>query len=584
MKTLPVNSRKEPFARLRSGVDTPPGAAVAAAAAAGRPAESGSSSSSSSSSRRNLARSFSQQLSFQSSGIHVSLPLSHKCVNRGGRAPSDRHIPRRRFIAEGQVGPAIFADAELWQGGGHGHVRAKAYRELLSRSLSTAPPGSRVLSFTGPDLTSPSSSHSSFGGLPLASHDDDEAAGSSSDGFDSSVCGSPLGISTAGHCAGPAGLAAGAGAVGGMARPYELAWDRDAYTRPRKHARHIPSVPERILDAPELLDDFYLNLLDWSSNNVLSVALGPTVYLWNASNGAIDQLLELPGGNERVTSLAWSPQGEHMAVGLSDHAVQLYDVATHKLMSTFAGHTARVGSLSWNGPLLTSGGRDARIIHHDTRDPSHRVATLNGHTLEVCGLKWSPTGTMLASGGNDNLLNVWDSRYKQAGSGRRTCDTPLHRIDAHTAAVKALSWCPWQQSLLASGGGTADRCIRFWNTRTGACLDTVDTHSQVCALQWSQHDKEIVSSHGFSHNQLILWKYPSMVKAAELTGHTSRVLHMAQSPDGTTVVTAAADETLRFWRIFSGAARLSAAENALAFESHLPLSPREALASARAIR
>ena len=62
------------------------------------------------------------------------------------------------------------------------------------------------------------------------------------------------------------------------------------------------------------------------------------------------------------------------------------------------------------------------------------------------------------------------------------------------------------------------------------------------------HDKELVSSHGYSHNQLILWKYPSMVKVAELTGHTSRVLHMAQSPDGTTICSAAADETLRFWK------------------------------------
>ena len=94
--------------------------------------------------------------------------------------------------------------------------------------------------------------------------------------------------------------------------------------------------------------------------------------------------------------------------------------------------------------------------------------------------------------------------------------------------------------------------IRFWDARTGSCLNEVDTHSQVCALQWSQHDKELVSSHGYSHNQVILWKYPSMVKIAELTGHTSRVLHMAQSPDGTTVVTAAADETLRFWKILSG--------------------------------
>jgi cell division cycle protein 20 (cofactor of APC complex) len=43
-----------------------------------------------------------------------------------------------------------------------------------------------------------------------------------------------------------------------------------------------------------------------------------------------------------------------------------------------------------------------------------------------------------------------------------------------------------------------------------------------------------------------------MVKAAELTGHTGRVLHMTQSPDGTTICSAAADETLRFWKILSG--------------------------------
>jgi len=41
-----------------------------------------------------------------------------------------------------------------------------------------------------------------------------------------------------------------------------------------------------------------------------------------------------------------------------------------------------------------------------------------------------------------------------------------------------------------------------------------------------------------------------MTKTAELTGHTHRVLHMAASPDGTTVVSAGADETLRFWKLF----------------------------------
>ena len=40
----------------------------------------------------------------------------------------------------------------------------------------------------------------------------------------------------------------------------------------------------QVLDAPSLQDDFYLNLVDWSSQNTLAVGLGTCVYLWSASN------------------------------------------------------------------------------------------------------------------------------------------------------------------------------------------------------------------------------------------------------------------------------------------------------------
>ena len=98
-----------------------------------------------------------------------------------------------------------------------------------------------------------------------------------------------------------------------------------------------------------------------------------------------------------------------------------------------------------------------------------------GHQQEVCGLKWSPSGNQLASGGNDNLLHIW-----QAGRA-----APLHSLTGHQAAVKALAWCPFQSNLLATGGGTADRSIKFWNTHTGALLNSIDTGSQACPL--SQH-------------------------------------------------------------------------------------------------
>ncbi len=52
----------------------------------------------------------------------------------------------------------------------------------------------------------------------------------------------------------------------------------------------------------------------------------------------------------------------------------------------------------------------------------------------------------------------------------------------HVAAVKAIAWSPHQHGLLASGGGTADKCIRFWNTVSGTPISCVDTGSQVRVL------------------------------------------------------------------------------------------------------
>jgi cell division cycle protein 20 (cofactor of APC complex) len=106
---------------------------------------------------------------------------------------------------------------------------------------------------------------------------------------------------------------------------------------------------------------------------------------------------------------------------------------------------------------------------------------LEAHEQEICGLKWSPTGQQLASGGNDNLVHIWDAAAGAGGSIHGPSPY-LHRFDDHQAAVKALAWCPFQSNLLASGGGTADRCIKFWNTHTGACVNSIDTKSQVQIL------------------------------------------------------------------------------------------------------
>ncbi|RHY33043.1 hypothetical protein DYB32_001922 [Aphanomyces invadans] len=308
--------------------------------------------------------------------------------------------------------------------------------------------------------------------------------------------------------------------------------------QPISKQRKIAKSPFKILDAPALQDDFYLNLVDWSSTNVLAVGLGTAVYLWSACTSKVTKLCEL---STMVTSVSWTVRGTHLAVGTHHGDVHLWDTTLNKRVRVMGGHTERVGTLAWNATVLASGSRDKTICMRDPRCPMDVTSILQGHKQEICGLKWSFDDQQLASGGNDNKLMIWNCHAPH----------PVLRFTDHSAAVKAIAWSPHQLGLLASGGGTADRCIRFWNTLQGHGLQAIDTGSQVCNLLWSKNSNEIVSTHGYSLNQVIVWKYPSMTKVATLTGHTYRVLHLAMSPNGQTIVTGAGDETLRFWNAFA---------------------------------
>ncbi|CDZ97112.1 Anaphase promoting complex, Cdc20, Cdh1, and Ama1 subunits [Phaffia rhodozyma] len=325
----------------------------------------------------------------------------------------------------------------------------------------------------------------------------------------------------------------------------------------KERKRAIPTRPERVLDAPGMVDDYYLNLMAWSSDNMVGIGLGEGVYVWNAESGGVSQLGEPTEESPQICSLTWAGDGSYLSVGNDKGDVEVWDVETGVKLRTMAGHASRVPVLSWHGHLLSSGCRDGSIHHHDVRVARHKVGELLGHTAEVCGLSWRFDGQVLASGGNDNVVNCWDARTAGAmmsndsGSGE-----PATRAMArwtkrnHTAAVKALAWCPWQPSLLATGGGTGDQTIHFWSSTTGSRISSLPTASQVTSLIFSPHSKEILSTHGFPDNNICLWSYPSLQKIWEVPAHDTRVLASALSPDGSTVGTAASDENLKFWKIW----------------------------------
>ena len=241
------------------------------------------------------------------------------------------------------------------------------------------------------------------------------------------------------------------------------------------------------------------------------MALENNIYLWNAVIGKANKLYSLKRPGQIITSLSSNFDGNILAVGESSGIVKIFDMNKKKVIDFWQDHTSRVGTLSWNGNILTSGGRDKMILNHDIRRPDRSAVTkFIGHKQEICGVKWSFDGNYLASGGNDNKIYNWKLKKQQE----------VACFSDHSAAVKALAWSPHQKNILASGGGTTDKSIKFWNIGPLELTESIDTGCQVCALQFSKNVNELVSTHGFSINHIGIWKYPECKKIATLNGHS----------------------------------------------------------------
>nr|XP_023658740.1 cell division cycle protein 20 homolog B isoform X1 [Paramormyrops kingsleyae] len=317
-----------------------------------------------------------------------------------------------------------------------------------------------------------------------------------------------------------------------------------------------PSMPcsvfkaERQMAVPGLQDDYYLNLLAWSEQDMVVLGLASSVCIWNGSTQSLQGSLHLtphtsdlfgPSSCPLVSSVAWSKDGQTLAIGKSDGEILLWDVERRTSLRKLTGHLSLVGSLSCNQYILSSGSVLGLIHHHDARVARPVIGWLR-QKKGICGLAWCPHGSKLASGTTDGLLSIWPDDPGATGK----C-LPMLTI-SHPTAVKALAWCPWQLELVAVGGGRQDGALRVWDTHTGVCRQSVQTHSQICSLCWCPANEELLSGHGLPQHQITCWKMPSMSRKAELYGHRGRVLHLALSPCGTRIFTVGSDRQACVWK------------------------------------
>ncbi|ODV58095.1 Ama1p, partial [Ascoidea rubescens DSM 1968] len=316
-------------------------------------------------------------------------------------------------------------------------------------------------------------------------------------------------------------------------------------------------IPYRVLDAPNLKNDFYTNLVAWSSKTgKVGVGLGNNVYLWNEESGAIP--LQTIDYEQVITALSFS-DSIFLAVGLKNGRILLYDQNQEVVQSNYLNVDKGICCISWlfgtKKFFVGDEVGDVLLFEVVESNNSHSLYDLKllksfkCHQQQVCGIAISNDLKQVAIGGNDNCCTIWDVS---------DLENPKLKFSLpHQAAVKAISFCPWSNSLLATGGGSKDRRIRFWHTNSGTLLDVINTKGQITSLIWSKTKKQIVATFGFGDSEkpvlVAVYNYPKMQSLVQIQATPNlRILSAVPSPDNSSICVAANDETVRFYELWSG--------------------------------
>ena len=254
-----------------------------------------------------------------------------------------------------------------------------------------------------------------------------------------------------------------------------------------------------------------------------------------AGAGADDSRAELPagitplgafeveGGESR--SLAWSPDGRTLAVGLMDGRVQLWEVPDA------AAGAARLADTCVPGPL---------------------VEAIDGY---VKALAWAPDGRRLVVGGRSSSVAVLDVENR-ADRGETACAAAkTAAFDVKMNWVDAMAWSPRLDSDSRATGTLAvvgnSKIVMLLDTETGREVARLEGHNErIACVAWRADGQKLVS--GEIGNTAAVWDAESGQLLRRLTGHGGYVVGATWTADGRRVVTSSYDSTLRVWDAETG--------------------------------
>ncbi|WP_051789957.1 hypothetical protein [Streptomyces sp. NRRL S-1022] len=260
--------------------------------------------------------------------------------------------------------------------------------------------------------------------------------------------------------------------------------------------------------------------------------------------------------NASTTAIGLSRRSPDLAAQIALAAYRLRpgrhsrDALLSTLMSTWTAHRAEMYAVdvSHDGTVLATGGRDRTVRLWDMRAPRapRETAVLTAHKDAVYALAMHPGRSVLASAGADGTLALWDIADPRRPRRLSTLRTP-------TKTVRALAFSPDGQTLVSAG---SDGDVVLWNTRSvrkpvrGVSLR--GHRDEVRSVAFSP-DGRLLATAGGGDERVILWdttspKHP--VERADWQAHTTTALSVAFNPRTSVLATAGGgDRPVKLWQV-----------------------------------